>query len=107
MSSPYLQAVCRSTDMFTKAGKPMYRKSVWKPGGIHYYGTNPVNVSLTISYDDNTYYLLRITRLKIIERRQNMCTLAVAACVDVMVDRVRVAMVKLVRTPLNNLLHGF
>ena len=35
-------------------------------------------------YDDNTYYLMRIIRWKVIERRQNMCTLAVAECVDVM-----------------------
>ena len=31
---------------------------------IHYYRKNPVNVSLTINYDENTYYLLRIIRWK-------------------------------------------
>ena len=39
-----------------------------------------MNVSLTIKYDGSTYNLLRITRCKIIELRQNMCTFAIAAC---------------------------
>ena len=69
----------------------MYYKSVWKPcdflNAHSLLLKNQVNVFLTINYDDNTYYLLRIIRWKIIERRQNMCTLAVAACVDVMGSR--------------------
>ena len=28
----WFKIVCRSTDMCTKEGKPMYSKSVWKPG---------------------------------------------------------------------------
>ena len=43
-----------------------------------------MNISSTINYDDNTYYFLKIIRWKVIERRQNMYTLAVAVCVDVM-----------------------
>ena len=68
----------------------MYSKSVGKPGDFlkaHSLSQkNPVNVTLTINYDNNTYYLLRIIGRKIIERRQNMCTLhlAVAVFVDVM-----------------------
>ena len=50
----------------------------------------PVNVTLTINYDANTYYLLRIIGWKIIERLQNIIYtlhLAVAECIDVMGSR--------------------
>ena len=82
----WFQIVCRSTDMCTKADKTMYSKTVWKPGDFlkaHSLLRKIQRMCLTMNYDDNTYYFLRIIRCKIIERRQNMCTLAVAACVDV------------------------
>ena len=84
--------------MWNKADKSMYSKSVWKSGDFlkaHLlWQKNPVDISLTINYDDTTYNLLRIIRWKVIEWRQNMCTLAVAACVDVMASGRRCHFVK-------------
>ena len=61
--------------MYTKAGKPMHSKTVRNSGDLLRAHSllrkkNPVNVSLTINYDYNTYNLLRIIRWKIVKRRQ-------------------------------------
>ena len=64
-------------------------KSVWKPGDfpqgafINYYGKYSEYLYYNKLWYDNTFYLMRNIRWKVIERWQNMCTctLTVTACV--------------------------
>ena len=77
--------VCTSTDMCTKADKSMYTTASQFDLESLVIFSRRINYSrsitrksseyffITINYDDNTYYLLRIIRWKVIERRQNMC----------------------------------
>ena len=54
----------------------MYSKSFRQPVDfLHYYGKNPVNVSLTINYDENTYYLLKIYWKSLSDDKTCVCCL--------------------------------
>ena len=65
----------------------MYSESVWKPGDFlkahSSLRKHPVNETLTIKYDDYTYYLLRIIRATTKHCRSTL-HFTVVACVDVM-----------------------
>ena len=71
--------MCIKTDKFICTTASQFESPVIFQGAFN-ITENPVHISLTINYDDNTYYLLRIIRRTVIERRQNLCTLAVAVC---------------------------
>ena len=84
----WYQIVCRSTDMCTKADKPVSLKARCFSLGTFIITEKSSECDFNNKYDDDTCYLFRIIRWKIIEWWQNMCLstlhLTVAACVDVM-----------------------